>query len=138
MAQWVGNDEIESLRVELAEIGRSLIWGHRLSFVNNDVDDECALQWAAIKRLPTFERLRSSLFDENDGSNVDAQGKRVVDVTKLGALERNMFIDKLIKHIENDNLRLLHKLGERIDKCDLFIWIQYIVCISHLYTIQRH
>ncbi|CAL5378402.1 unnamed protein product [Camellia sinensis] len=87
-----------------------------LSFVNNDVDDECSLQWAAIKRLPTFERLRSSLFDENDGSNVDAQGKRVVDVTKLGALERNMFIDKLIKHIENDNLRLLHKLGERIDK----------------------
>ncbi|CAL5330004.1 unnamed protein product [Camellia sinensis] len=90
MAQLVGNDEIESLRVELAEIGRSLIWGH-------------------------LENLRSSLFDENDGSNVDAQGKRVVDVTKLGALERNMFIDKLIKHIENDNLRLLHKLRKRID-----------------------
>ncbi|KAF5960759.1 hypothetical protein HYC85_001968 [Camellia sinensis] len=87
-----------------------------LSSVKDDVDDECALQWAAIERLPTFERLRSSLFDENDGSNVDAQGKRVVDVTKLGALERNMFIDKLIKHIENDNLRLLHKLRKRIDK----------------------
>ncbi|KAI8027247.1 Pleiotropic drug resistance protein 3 [Camellia lanceoleosa] len=98
-----------------------------LSFVNNDVDDEFSLQWAAIKRLPTFERLRSSLFDENDGSNVDAQGKRVVDVTKLGALERNKFIDKLIKHIENDNLRLLHKLGKRIDKCDLFVCIQDIV-----------
>ncbi|KAI8028256.1 hypothetical protein LOK49_LG02G02435 [Camellia lanceoleosa] len=89
-----------------------------LSSVKDDVDDECALQWAAIERLPTFERLRSSSFDENDGSNVDAQGKRVVDVTKLGALERNMFIDKLIKHIENDNLRLLHKLRKRIDKED--------------------
>ncbi|KAI8028259.1 Pleiotropic drug resistance protein 3 [Camellia lanceoleosa] len=87
-----------------------------LSSVKDDVDDECALQWAAIERLPTFKRLRSSSFDENDGSNVDAQGKRVVDVTKLGALERNMFIDKLIKHIENDNLRLLHKLRKRIDK----------------------
>ncbi|KAI8027241.1 Pleiotropic drug resistance protein 3 [Camellia lanceoleosa] len=33
MAQLVGNDEIESLRVELAEIGRSLIWGHRFSAI---------------------------------------------------------------------------------------------------------
>ncbi|CAL5378384.1 unnamed protein product [Camellia sinensis] len=95
-----------------------------LSSVKDDVEDECALQWAAIERLPTFERLRSSLFDENDGSNVDAQGKRVVDVTKLGALERNMFIDKLIKHIENDNLRLLHKLRknrQRVEaECEVF------------------
>ncbi|KAI8028254.1 Pleiotropic drug resistance protein 3 [Camellia lanceoleosa] len=127
MAQLVGDDEIESLRIELAEIGRSLrssFQRHTSSFrsisalssVKDDVDDECALQWAAIERLPTFERLRSSLFDENDGSKVDAQGKRVVDVTKLDALERNMFIDRLIKHIENDNLRLLHKQRKRIDK----------------------
>ncbi|KAF5951961.1 hypothetical protein HYC85_009905 [Camellia sinensis] len=60
--------------------------------------------------------LRSSLFDENDGSKVDAQGKWVVDVTKLDAVERNMFIDMHIKHIENDNLRLLHKQRKRIDK----------------------
>ncbi|XP_028104411.1 pleiotropic drug resistance protein 3-like isoform X2 [Camellia sinensis] len=127
MAQLVGDDEIESLRIELAEIGRSLrssFQRHTSSFrsisalssVKDDVDDEYALQWAAIERLPTFERLRSSLFDENDGSKVDAQGKRIVDVTKLDALERNMFIDKLIKHIENDNLRLLHKQRKRIDK----------------------
>ncbi|CAL5380302.1 unnamed protein product [Camellia sinensis] len=102
-----------------------------LSSVKDDVDDECALQWAAIERLPTFERLRSSLFDENDGSNVDAQGKRVVDVTKLGALERNMFIDKLIKHIENDNLRLLHKLRKRIDNWCKIVdseWKQSVRC----------
>ncbi|KAI7979754.1 Pleiotropic drug resistance protein 3 [Camellia lanceoleosa] len=127
MAQSVGDDEIESLRIELAEIGRSLrssFQRHTSSFrsisalssVKDDVDDEYALQWAAIERLPTFERLRSSLFDENDGSKVDAQGKRIVDVTKLDALERNMFIHKLIKHIENDNLRLLHKQRKRIDK----------------------
>ncbi|KAM7481855.1 hypothetical protein LguiB_006438 [Lonicera macranthoides] len=128
MAQLVGSDEIESLRIELSEIGRSLRSSFRhhtssfqsinsaLGSVKDDVDDECVLQWAEIERLPTFERLRSSLFDENDGDKVDAIGKRVVDVTKLGALERHIFIEKLIKHIENDNLRLLHKLRKRIDK----------------------
>lgn len=127
MAQLLGSDEIQSLGIELSEIGRSLrssFRHHTSSFrsinsvltVKDDVDDECALQWAEIERLPTFERLRSSLFDENDADKVDAIGKRVVDVTKLGALERHIFIDKLIKHIENDNLRLLHKLRKRIDK----------------------
>ncbi|KAG5525527.1 hypothetical protein RHGRI_031987 [Rhododendron griersonianum] len=126
MAQLVGNDEIESLRIELTEIGKSLrssllhhISGSRssseLNSVKDDVDNELAL-WAKIDRLPTFERLRSSLFDESDGSKVDVQGKRVVDVTKLGALERQMFVEKLIKYIENDNLRLLQKMRNRVDK----------------------
>ncbi|XAR52748.1 hypothetical protein NMG60_11020974 [Bertholletia excelsa] len=127
MAQLVSNDEIESLRIELAELGGSLGSSFRchtssfrrisgLSSGKDDVDDEYALQWAAIERLPTFERLRSSLFNENDGTNVDVQGKRVIDITKLGALERHKFIDKIIKHIEHDNLHLLQKLRKRIDK----------------------
>ncbi|PQM37980.1 pleiotropic drug resistance protein 3-like [Prunus yedoensis var. nudiflora] len=51
--------------------------------------------------------------DENEA---DGEGKRVVDVTKLRALERHLFIEKLIKHIENDNLRLLRKIRNRIDR----------------------
>lgn len=127
MAQLVGADEIESFRIELSEIGRSLrssFRRHATSFQNNsvvssakdvDLDDESVLQWAAIDRLPTFERLRTSLFDENDGNEADGRGRRVVDVTKLGAPERHMFIEKLIKHIEHDNLRLLQKIRKRID-----------------------
>ncbi|KAL6964588.1 drug-responsive transcription factor pdr3 [Sarracenia purpurea var. burkii] len=141
MAQLVGNEEIESLKIELAEIGKSLrpsFRRHPSSFRSitsglgssiKDHDDpdedyeEFALQWAAIERLPTFERLRSSLFHENNGNpsrsvddNVKEKVRRVTDVTKIGALERHMFIDKLIKHIEDDNLRLLQKLRKRIDK----------------------
>lgn len=78
---------------------------------------EYDLQWAAIERLPTFERLRSSLFDNNgDVGGADNKGKRVIDVTKLGAQERHLFIEKLIKHIEHDNLHLLRKIKNRIDK----------------------
>ncbi|XP_027114927.2 pleiotropic drug resistance protein 3 [Coffea arabica] len=80
------------------------------------IDEECALQWAAIERLPTFERIRSSLFDVNDGNEAKTNAKRVVDVTKLGAQERHLFIEKLIRHIENDNLKLLRKIRKRLDK----------------------
>ncbi|KAM3693822.1 hypothetical protein ACJW31_07G013300 [Castanea mollissima] len=77
---------------------------------------EYDLQWAEIERLPTFERLRSSLIDNNgDVGSTDNKGKRVIDVTKLGAQERHLFIEKLIKHIEHDNLHLLRKIKNRID-----------------------
>ncbi|XP_048433500.1 pleiotropic drug resistance protein 3-like isoform X1 [Pyrus x bretschneideri] len=116
-----------------AEIGRSVsssFHQHASSFrstsdvrsINDNNDDEVELQWAAIERLPTFERLTTSLFDcrrSNADQHADEQGKRVIDVTKLGALERRVFIDKLLKEIEADNHRLLHKLKERIDRAGL-------------------
>ncbi|KAJ6670135.1 PLEIOTROPIC DRUG RESISTANCE PROTEIN 1-LIKE ISOFORM X1, partial [Salix viminalis] len=77
------------------------------------------LQWAATERLPTFERIATALFEEQDctAANGDGKGKKIVNVSKLGAQERHMFIEKLIKHIENDhNLRLLQKLKQGIDK----------------------
>ncbi|CAI9101370.1 OLC1v1038676C1 [Oldenlandia corymbosa var. corymbosa] len=82
----------------------------------DDLDEAIAKGWAAIYGLPTPERLRSSLFDEIDENEANGKDKRVVDVTKLGASERHMFIDKLIKHIEHDNLRLLQNIRKRIDK----------------------
>ncbi|XP_062144197.1 pleiotropic drug resistance protein 3-like [Alnus glutinosa] len=128
MAQMVGTDEIESLMVELAEIGRSIRSSCRrhnssfrsssgLSSTGSDADDadQDALQWAAIERLPTFERLRSSSFDK-DHVDANNKGKQVLDVSKLGDVERHVVIEKLIKHIEHDNLLLLQKIRNRIDK----------------------
>ncbi|KAF3454731.1 hypothetical protein FNV43_RR05179 [Rhamnella rubrinervis] len=40
----------------------------------------------------------------------------VVDVTKLGAQKRRVFVEKLIKSIQNDNLGLLKKIRERTNK----------------------
>ncbi|PKI53076.1 hypothetical protein CRG98_026537 [Punica granatum] len=116
-------DGIESLRSELAEIGRSLRSSFRinassfrstsgLSSTKDDVDDEFDLQWAAVERLPTFERLRSSLFSKGG----DGGDRTVVDVTKIGPDERQLFIEKLIKHIEHDNLKLLQKIRDRTEK----------------------
>ncbi|KAK0586950.1 hypothetical protein LWI29_015015 [Acer saccharum] len=118
-------DEIESLRIELVEIERSRrsSFRSRVSsfssvtpmdsehYNDNKYEDEYELQYAAVQKLPTFKRITTALFDEKD-----VTGKRVVNVTKLGAKERHMFIEKLIKHNENDNLQLLQKIRERIDK----------------------
>jgi len=59
--------------------------------------------------------MRSTLLDDGDESMTE-KGRRVVDVTKLGAVERHLMIEKLIKHIENDNLKLLKKIRRRIDR----------------------
>lgn len=121
MAQFASNDEIEPPRIEPAEIAtrlRSPFQYHtsssrassELFSIKDDLDDDYATKWAELDRLPTFVQLRSSLIEENKGS------KRVIEVTKTASLERHVFVEKLIKHIENDNLRLLQKMRKRIDK----------------------
>ena len=113
-------------KMELTTVGRSLqpSFQHHASTFDAggdsiiEEDEELELQWAAIERLPTFKWLRTSVFDidHDSGSGKEFKGKRVTDVTKLGAVERHLFIEKLIKHTENDNLRLLQKLRDGIDR----------------------
>lgn len=84
-----------------------------------DVDDgkELQSQWAAIERLPTFERITTVLFCERDEQGkISERQRQVMDVSKLEDLERRLFIDKLIKHVENDNLRLLQQIKKRLDE----------------------
>ncbi|KAJ4706396.1 Pleiotropic drug resistance protein [Melia azedarach] len=93
MSQMAASATVKSLDIEFAD----------------DNGEEYAQQWAEIERLPTFERLRSSFLD-------DKGKKMMIDVTKLEAVERLAFIEKLIKRVEDDNLRLLQKIRDRIDK----------------------
>lgn len=143
MAQLAGPDEIESLRIELAEIGRSIrssFRSHESSFqgimsVNSDLDndnsDEYKLQYAAVQRLPTFRQITTALFDEKVGGTErrDVTAKRMINVAKLRADERHLFIEKLINHIESDNLQLLQKIRKRIDKySSLFLFFPFVFC----------
>lgn len=68
-------------------------------------DDELELQWVGIERLPTFWRLRVVVLD-----------RKVVDVAKLRDSERRVFMDSLLKTIEEDNLRFLQKLRQRVQR----------------------
>lgn len=77
-------------------------------------DDDEALQWAALERLPTFNRLRTSILAKKLGSRVVHEE---LDVTKLGLEQQQQIIDKLLRgNAEEDNERFLHKLRDRIDR----------------------
>ncbi|XP_074361616.1 ABC transporter G family member 29-like [Apium graveolens] len=80
-------------------------------------DDEEALRWAALEKLPTYDRLRTTIMKNYnaDSRNQDAFHKEV-DVRKLGVDDKQQFIDKLFKVAEEDNERFLMKLRDRVDK----------------------
>ncbi|XP_049936779.1 pleiotropic drug resistance protein 3-like [Nymphaea colorata] len=140
MAQLAGHDGTASLAIEFSEIGRSFRSSFRRStsyagsfrsdHSGNNVgdaaeEDERELFWAAIERLPTYDRSRTSLLSvvngdiNNDsfrGGDNGTDGRKVVDVKRLAATERHLLIEKLINDIEEDNLRLLRNLRQRFDR----------------------
>ncbi|XP_020206411.1 pleiotropic drug resistance protein 2 isoform X1 [Cajanus cajan] len=82
-----------------------------------DDDDEEHLKWAAIERLPTFERLRKSLvkrvLEEDSGTRFNYEE---VDVSNLGVLNKRKLLDSILNTVENDNETFLLRMRERIDR----------------------
>ncbi|XP_024523228.1 ABC transporter G family member 35 [Selaginella moellendorffii] len=76
-------------------------------------DDEEALRWAALEKLPTYDRLRTTILKNLQGSRVVHQE---IDVRNLGPLERQILMDNLIQATEEDNEKFLKKLRNRIDR----------------------
>lgn len=82
-------------------------------------EDEEALRWAAIEKLPTYDRLRTSVmktFMENEIQGNKLVQHREVDVRKLDIDDRQRFIDTIFKVAEEDNEKFLKKFRNRIDK----------------------
>ncbi|KAL5576927.1 hypothetical protein UlMin_018626 [Ulmus minor] len=86
-------------------------------------EDEEALRWAAIEKLPTYNRLRTTLLksivdDHETPENTKIVAKQV-DVTKLNSNEKQEFIDRSFKVAEEDNQRFLKKLRQRFDRVEV-------------------
>lgn len=77
---------------------------------SHDEDDEEALKWAAIEKLPTYLRIRRGIFTEEEGE------AREIDIKNLGLLERKNVLERLVKVADEDNERFLMKLKGRIDR----------------------
>jgi len=73
-------------------------------------DDEEALKWAAIQKLPTFARLRKGLLTSLQGEATE------IDIGKLGLQERKDLLEKLVRIGEEDNEMFLLKLKDRMDR----------------------
>ncbi|VFQ72953.1 unnamed protein product [Cuscuta campestris] len=78
---------------------------------SRDEDDEEALKWAALEKLPTFDRLRRGLLFGQDGPVAE-----LVDIDNLGYHERQALLDRLVKVADEDNEKFLVKLKNRIDR----------------------
>ncbi|KAM7255555.1 hypothetical protein ACFE04_008453 [Oxalis oulophora] len=84
-------------------------------------EDEESLKWAAIEKLPTYDRLRTSVFQSLSGPLVEenphrGRKNRTVDVRNLDLTDRQKFIDRILKVAEEDNGKFLNKFRKRINR----------------------
>lgn len=77
---------------------------------SREEDDEEALKWAALEKLPTFDRLRKGILLGSQGASNE------IDVRDLGFQERVKLIDRLVRVAEEDNEKFLLKFKNRIDR----------------------
>ncbi|KAM3349874.1 hypothetical protein ACQJBY_022624 [Aegilops geniculata] len=87
---------------------------------SRDEDDEEALRWAALEKLPTYDRVRHAILPPLDGGEGAppgaAAGKGVVDVHGLGPRERRALLERLVRVADEDNERFLLKLKDRLER----------------------
>ncbi|KAJ9692495.1 hypothetical protein PVL29_011517 [Vitis rotundifolia] len=77
---------------------------------SRDEDDEEALKWAALEKLPTYNRLRRGLLMGSEGEASE------IDIHNLGFQEKKNLVERLVKIAEEDNEKFLLKLKNRIDR----------------------
>ncbi|CAL0322060.1 unnamed protein product [Lupinus luteus] len=97
----------------MEEVFASGRYSRRTSTVD---EDEEALKWAAIEKLPTYDRLRTSIFQTYAEGTNHAERPREVDVRKLDGNERQQIIDKIFKVAEEDNEKYLKKFRNRVER----------------------
>ncbi|KAK6148931.1 hypothetical protein DH2020_016456 [Rehmannia glutinosa] len=73
-------------------------------------DDEQALKWAALEKLPTYDRLTRGLLVGSRGATSE------VDIRNLGFQERKDLLERLLKGADEDNEKFLRRLRDRIDR----------------------
>ncbi|PQQ21262.1 pleiotropic drug resistance protein 1 [Prunus yedoensis var. nudiflora] len=96
------------------QVGSSMRWRNSgvevFSRSSREEDDEAALKWAALQKLPTYNRLRKGILTSPAGEANE------VDIPNLGFQERKELIERFLKGAEEDNERFLLKLKNRIDR----------------------
>lgn len=89
-------------------------------------NDEEELKWAAIERLPTYDRLRTGMLRQVMSNGRVVHGE--IDVTKLGTQEKKQLMESILKFVYEDNekfLRRLKRLRARTDRLVSMIFYFY-------------
>ncbi|XP_071733951.1 pleiotropic drug resistance protein 1-like [Rutidosis leptorrhynchoides] len=103
-----------STRTPSLRSGSTSVWRNSgmdaFSKSSHDEDDEEALKWASLEKLPTFDRLRKGLLFGSTGPSNE------VDIGNLGVDDRRHLLDRLVKTADEDNEKFLLKLRARLDR----------------------
>ncbi|KAK2994423.1 hypothetical protein RJ640_009650 [Escallonia rubra] len=83
------------------------------------VDEEEELKWAAIERLPTYDRMRKGILVQNMSNGKVVRNE--VDVANLGAQDKQQLMESILKVVEDDNERFLQRLRNRTDRVGIEI-----------------
>lgn len=87
--------------------------------VRQVADDEEELRWAAIERLPTYDRMRKGILTQVRSNGRVVQDE--VDVTKLGSQDKKVLMENILKVVEDDNEKFLRRLRDRTDRVGIEI-----------------
>lgn len=74
-------------------------------------EDEADLRWAALEKLPTFKRIRTSILQKDSGSI------REVDVKHLSTADFQHLLQTLYRPVDDDSdQHLMAKMRQRLDR----------------------
>ncbi|WVZ69752.1 hypothetical protein U9M48_018488 [Paspalum notatum var. saurae] len=79
---------------------------------SREEDDEEALRWAALEKLPTYDRMRHAIVPLDGGDG----GSGMVELHSLGPQQQRALLERLVRVADEDNERFLLKLKDRIDR----------------------
>ncbi|CAK9172271.1 unnamed protein product [Ilex paraguariensis] len=85
----------------------------RSASFREDGDDEEALRWAALERLPTYNRVRRGIFKNIVGDSME------IDVDKLELKDRIVVLDRLVSSVDDDWEKFFDRMRRRLDRVDL-------------------
>ncbi|KAI3766690.1 hypothetical protein L2E82_16759 [Cichorium intybus] len=110
----LGSLRAGSTRVPSLRSGSTSVWRNSgmdvFSKSSREDDDEEALKWASLEKLPTFDRLKKGLLFGSTGPANE------VDIDNLGVEDRKHLLDRLVKTADEDNEKFLLKLRDRLDR----------------------
>ncbi|KAL5994754.1 ABC transporter G member 39 [Asimina triloba] len=111
-------DDTDLYRVASIHRTGSSIWKREcvFSLSSREEDDEEALKWAALEKLPTYDRIRRGILSEDAG-----EGLKEVNIQHLGFQGRKKVLEKLVRVAEEDNEAFLLKLKGRIDRVGIHL-----------------
>ncbi|CAL9078900.1 unnamed protein product [Musa textilis] len=87
------------------------------SIAAEEEDERERLMWAALEKLPTYDRMRKGIIRQtvDGGGSVCSE----VDIHRLRRQDRKLLLDRMFRVVEEDNERFLKRLRDRMDRVGL-------------------